>query len=103
MLTRHDYTGLATRFGYARAFDRESAAAIESDFLAAAASPFRVPLGQEQSIAVKYFKPNSTGLFAAVECMVQIAAGAAIDMSLIVTGNGEEKSVTVEDIVGLAE
>jgi len=52
--------------------------------------------------ATKYFAPNDTGLFAAVECTVPVADGAAVLLELIVAGKGEEKHITVEDISGVA-
>ena len=39
MLMRRDYSGLANRFGYALAYERDPALAIEADFLRAAGSP----------------------------------------------------------------
>ena len=101
MLNRRDYSGLANRFGYALAYDREPAAAIESDFLKAAASPHKTNDDEPQSIVVKYFKPNSTGLFAVVECTVPVAKGAAVLLELIVGGKDEEKHIAVEDISGV--
>jgi len=101
LLIRHDYSGLANRFGYALAYDRAPSAAIEADFLSAAASPHKVASGAHQPIAVKYFAPNDTGLFAVVECTVPVADGAAVLLELIVAGKGEEKHITVEDISGV--
>ena len=102
LLMRHEYSELANRFGYALAYDRAPSAAIEADFLCAAASPYKVASGAHLPIAVKYFAPNDTGLFAAVECTVPIADGAAVLLELIVAGKGEEKHITVEDISGVA-
>lgn len=102
MLMRHDYSGLANRFGYALAHGREPAAAIETDYLAAAAAPCRVGAEEHPSLLVKYFSPNSTGLFAVVECTVPVAEEAAVLLELIVAGKGEEKHITVEDISGVA-
>lgn len=102
MLMRHDYSGLANRFGYALAYGHEPAAAIETDYLGATASPRRVGPEEHPSILVKYFSPNSTGLFAVVECTVPVGEGATVLLELIVTGKGEEKHITVEDISGVA-
>lgn len=101
MLVRRDYFGLANRFGYALSYDREPATAIEADFLRAAASSYRVASNTHRSIVVKYFKPNSTGLFAVVECTVPVAERAAVLLELIVAGKGEEKHITVEGISGV--
>lgn len=104
LLVSHDYTGLANRFGYALAYERPVPAALEADFMSAAASPITVASGVylPPVVTVKYFSPNSTGLFAVVECPVPVADKAAVLMELIVTGNGEEKHITVEDISGVA-
>jgi hypothetical protein len=100
LLLRQDFAALANRFGYALAFDRDPAGAIEADFLNAIASPHRMESGDCQSIKVRYFAANSTGLFALVECVIPVADKSAILLELIVTGNGEEKYITVEDISG---
>ena len=104
LLMRQDYAGLASRFGYALAYDRPLVAAIEADFMSAAASPIPVASGAylPPAITVKYFSPNTTGLFAVVECPVPVAENAAVLLELIVTGRGEEKHITVEDISGVA-
>lgn len=99
LLLRRDFAGLANRFGYALAYDRAPAAAIEADFLSAVASPLTAS-SSAQPIGVKYFAPNDTGLFAVVECPVPVADGAAVLLELIVAGKGEEKHITVEDISG---
>ena len=102
MLMRHDYSGLANRFGYALTFDRPPAVAIKTDFLSAVASPHNVHSDACPPTVVKYFAPNDTGLFAVVECIVPVAPGATVLLALIVTGTGEEKHITVEDISGVA-
>jgi hypothetical protein len=103
LLMRHDYSGLANRFGYALAYDRLLSAALEADFLNAVASPITVASGAylPGAVTVKYFAPNDTDLFALVECPVPVADGAAVLLELIVTGRGEEKHITVEDISGV--
>ena len=98
MLMRQDYLGLASKFGYALAYGREPAGAIETDFLRAAASADKVVSDEPMPIVVKYFGPNSTGLFAVVECTVPVADGTAVLLELMVAGKGEEKHITVEDI-----
>jgi hypothetical protein len=102
MLMNHDFAALANRFGYALAFGRDPSVAIETDFLNAVASPHKVAIGTCASTKVKYFAPNGTGLFSAIECIVLVADDAAILLDLIVTGEGEEKCLTVEDISGVA-
>ncbi|WP_020649789.1 hypothetical protein [Solimonas variicoloris] len=97
MLARRDYAALASRFGYALCFGRDPAAALQADHLAAAASSHQTE--KREPIAVKYFPPNSAGLFAVVECLVPAADGAAVLMELVVSGQ-EEKQIIIEDISG---
>lgn len=99
MLAQHDYAGLAREFGYALSHGREIAAAIEADYLGAVASPYE-HVGSE-SVVVRYFEPNTTGLFAVVECLVPVANRAAVLLELTVTGEAE-RYVTIEDISGVA-
>ncbi len=98
LLVRRDYAGLAHRFGYALAYGRETAAAIEEDYLKTASAPFDLPHEEQGAVTVKYFKPNDTGLFALVECTVPVAGKAAVLLELIVTGQEEEKHITLEGI-----
>jgi hypothetical protein len=102
LLMRHDYSGLANRFGYALAYDRPLAAAIARDFCSAARSPRAFVSEAHRPVVVSYFAPNETGLLALVECTVPVADGAVVLLELIVGGRGEEKHITVEDISGAA-
>ena len=99
MLARRDFSGLAKQFGYALKFDRPTAAALEEDFLSAAASPHEIS-GEAPEIVVKYFSPNNTCLFALVECYVRVLETASVLMELIVTGERGEMDVTIEHISG---
>jgi hypothetical protein len=100
LLVRGDFAGLAKRFGYALAYDREPAAAMASDYAKAAASPIQAAREEGVAVAVKYFKPNDAALFALIECTVPIAGKGAVLLELIVRKNGEEKHLMVEDISG---
>jgi hypothetical protein len=102
MLMQQDYASLASRFGYALAYGRVLAAAIEEDYKRAAATPFEPTPDTQSSVKVKYFAPNSSGLFAVVECVVPVAEQSAVLLELVVTGNTEEKHITVEGISGVA-
>lgn len=102
MLMQRDYASLASRFGYALSYGRELAAAIEEDYERAAATPFETTPDTLSSVKVKYFTPNSSGLFAVVECVVPVAEKSAVLLELVVTGNTEEKHITVEDISSVA-
>ena len=102
MLMQRDYVSLASRFGYALAYGRELAAAIEEDYERAAATPFEAIPDSLPSVKVKYFAQNASDLFALVECVVPVAEKSAVLLELIVTGGEEEKHITVEDISGVA-
>lgn len=58
LLMEFDFSALANRFGYMRAFDREPAAALEADFLLAKASPWKGVADGVPKIVVKYFQQN---------------------------------------------
>ena len=101
LLMLHDFNGLASRFGYALANGRAPVVAIEADYRRALESPHKISQGQEPSIAVKFFQPNNTGLFAVVESMMPVSHEAAVLLALIVTSSGEAKHITLEDISGV--
>ena len=77
------------------------AVAIEADYKRALESPHKISQGQEPSIAVKFFQPNNTGLFAVVESMMPVSHETAVLLALIVTSSGEAKHITLEDISGV--
>ena len=99
LLIQHDFRRLTERFGYALAFDRPRALALEEDFrrAAAAAWPFE---GAEPEIHVKTFAVNDTGLRAVAECMVPLRERGAVLMELVLTGAGASRAVTVEHVTG---
>lgn len=73
-----DFFGLANRFGYMRAFDRNHAVALKSDLTSSIAKiegATRLLGAAHASVVVKYFKPNDIPLFVLIECRVQTDAG----------------------------
>ena len=101
LLCSGEFRALAERFGYALAFDREPAKAIEEDLAACLAeikSKVLAPSNVHRSATVKFFKANTTGLFAVVECPVPTENGAELLVELIVTLAREHKYVTLEQI-----
>lgn len=92
-----DFNALGERFGYAPAYGRNLAHAIESDFAQCIAEAEGPSSDIAQAIEVKYFKPNDSTLFAVVECVVPVGKDAAILVELIVTGK-DEKHITLEQI-----
>lgn len=103
LLLERDYVGLANRFGYALAHERAPAAAIEADFIGAVTSPITVGAGgyMPHSMTVTFFSPNDAGLFAVIECPVQVADNATVLLELVVAGSDQEKYITIEAISGV--
>jgi hypothetical protein len=98
LVLNRDFSALAERFGYALAFGRNPAMAIEDDFAQCIAEEQGASSQNSSYIQVKYFEPNSTSLFAVVECFTPITQSATILIELIITGEGETKHITLEQI-----
>lgn len=98
LLENRDFSRLAERFGYALAYGRDIALAIENDFEQCLNETEGVSSQVSPSVQVKYFKPNSTHLFALVECISPVKPGSSALIELIVSGVGEEKHITLEQI-----
>ncbi|HEX8372620.1 MAG TPA: hypothetical protein VF585_07560 [Chthoniobacterales bacterium] len=101
LLEKRDFQSLAERVDYALKFGRSPVVAIEGDFQACLSEFHSLP---EQpptvlpSVRVNWFKPNSSNLVAAVECVFTTAEGCPILVELIVTSSGKEKHITLEDL-----
>jgi hypothetical protein len=100
LLCSEDINGLAGRFGYALAFDREPALAIREDLRSCLAEvqAGSVVGAPKHTPTVKYLEPNDSGLFAVVECEAITDNGAKVLVELIVTDKQGEKHVTLEQI-----
>lgn len=96
-----NFRGLADGFGYALAYDRGTAAAIEADFERCLSGHSSQDLKVE-SVTVKHFQPNDTGLLAVVQCVLTIGQEARVLVELIAAQNGECKNLYLEDINGIA-
>ena len=92
---------MAERFGYALAFDKDPAFAIQ-DELASCVAEFRErkmsKTSSTESVVVKYFKPNESNLVAVVECEFEGPQGCPVLAELIVIANGEERHVCLEQV-----
>lgn len=101
LLCAGDIDRLADRFGYALAYGREKSAAISEDLrrcLAELGATEFVPRAEHASVSVKYFASNDTGLRALVECLVPNVGSGGLLLELVVTGNGDNGYLTLEDI-----
>lgn len=101
LLEKRDFKSLADQFDYTLKFDRSPGAAIEGDFQACLDEFYALsdqPTAVPPSMVVKYFKPNSSDLFAVVECVLNTAEGCPILVELIVTSSGAGKQVTLEEV-----
>lgn len=101
LLEKRDFRSLADRFGYALAFDKDPATAIEEDLQSCINEFQTLPDPQNPappSIVVKYFKQNDSALFALVECVFTTSKGCPILAELIVTSKGEVKYATLEQV-----
>ena len=101
LLRTGDFDALAERFGYAMAYGRELASAIEADLKAESPNDI-VSIGDTAPyLMIKYYDADafeSTGLVAAVECIAHLADGAAFEFSLVVTGKGARRYISLESV-----
>jgi hypothetical protein len=97
LIKNRNFSELAERFGYALAYDRSVAQAIEEDFEQCLSEAEIQSSQNSSSIEVKYFKPNTVPLYAVVECITPINEEATVLIELVVTG-GDEKYITLEQI-----
>lgn len=101
LLQSGDFGALAERFGYALAYGREPAKAIESDLAACLSEDEGTPGHIAPSTSIKYYgahATDSTGLVAAIECITHLADDSAILLALVVTGKGAERYISLEGI-----
>jgi hypothetical protein len=99
-----DLEGLYERFGYALAFDRDPIAAIHEDLASSLSQVSATALVQTgyENIRVSYFSANETGLFALVECLLRTDNGKHLLLELIVTRDGPDAYITLEQLTGAA-
>lgn len=105
LLCSGNISALADRFGYALAYSREPATAIQEDLnslLSDLRAASLAPILEQPQPTVKYFGPNDSGLLALVECLTLAENGAKVLVELVVTGTESEKHVTLEQISAAA-
>ena len=102
LISKGGYRELADRFGYALAFDKDPAEAIQVDVdssLLEGGAFTRLASPSEPEIKVRRFKPNDANFVALVECRLELMDGTGgLFVELVVTAVGDEKHVTLEQI-----
>jgi len=105
LLASGNFDALANDFGYALAYGRDRSAAIREDlltYLEELGCSALAPANNLSDASVKYFKPNDTGLLAAVDCLVPTDNGSKVLVSLVLTSLGAEKYFTLEGFAAAA-
>jgi len=101
LLCAGDFSALAKSLGYLRKFERDPAAALQTDLLRCL-SDLQASCLDAASLPdprVSYFQPNnSPGLFALVEQYIPTDNGKDVLLELVVMGWGSEKQLYIEDI-----
>jgi hypothetical protein len=98
LVESRDFETLVARFGYALAYDRNPTLAFKEDFERCLTEAGNSSNRRLASIEVKYFKPSDTRLHAVVECVVPVSPTAAVLVELIVSGDGDERHICLEDV-----
>jgi hypothetical protein len=105
LLASGDFDAVASRFGYALAYGRDRSMAIRADlavYLSEIGSANLMPVSAPPNTSVAYFKPNETGLFAALDCVVPTNNGAKILVSFVVSTKGARKYFSLEGLSTVA-
>lgn len=100
LLSSGDIPALAARFGYALAFDRESVTAIQEDLASCFAQLQAIGFAPDtkRTATVTYLEPNDSSIFAIVECVAATIDGPGVLLELVVTQEGADKHVTLEQL-----
>jgi len=104
LLRSSDFLALSRQFGYTVSLGRETTVAIREDLSASLADLGAADLdtNSEHSATVKYFQPNGAGLLASVECLLPTNNGVAVLLELVVSSDGENKYITLEQLSAAA-
>jgi hypothetical protein len=99
LLQNGNFVTLAERYGYAMAYGREPASAIEADLsnrLEERGRSVGIPF-----IEIKYFNEEatkSTGLVAAIDCVAYMPGDSAVQFSLVVTRKDSHRYISLESV-----
>jgi hypothetical protein len=91
---------LHEQFGYALAFDRDPKVALENDVAAVLAELGASSFGDANNITyrVSHFKPSENGLISLVECLVPTSNSKEVLVELVLSTNGAERYLTLEQV-----
>ncbi|WP_386071293.1 hypothetical protein ACFJIW_11850 [Tahibacter sp. UC22_41] len=100
LLRSGDFDTLADQFGYAVSFERDPASAIREDLSSSLAELGAPALGSSPSppASVSYFESHADGLCALVEQRIPASNGRQVLLELVVSAQGIEKHVVLEQI-----
>lgn len=99
LLQHGNFLALAERFGYAMAYGREPASAIEADLSSGLEE--RGSAGRLPFVEIKYFNEEATertGLVATIDCAACLAGDSAVQFSLVVTRRDSERYIWLESV-----
>jgi hypothetical protein len=91
---------LHEQFGYALAFDRDPIVALENDVAAVLAEVGASGFGDADHITyrVSHFEPSEEGLISLVECLVPTSNRREVLVELVLSTNGSERYLTLEQV-----
>jgi hypothetical protein len=100
LLCSGDFVTLAKQFGYALAYERDPATAIQDELTLSLAEVGATSLGPPSNAppSVSYFKPNDTGLLALIEQYIPTDGNGHVLLELVVSSRGEGKHIWLEQI-----
>lgn len=99
LLSTGDFHALASKFGYALAFERDPATAIRDDLSAILAELGAASFGPPSSLpSVRRFAPNDTALIASVEQRIPTNNGRHVLIELVVSEHAAERHLVLEQI-----
>jgi hypothetical protein len=104
LLLANKYAELAEKFGYAVSLGRKPPEAIQEDLSASLSQLGETKLDRTKhpEVQVKYFKANSTNLYAVAEASLTTASGQNVLVELVVFGSGNEFHASLEQISAAA-
>ncbi len=88
MLKTENFDSIATEYGYALRYDRDTNQAIEQDFRTALDECSGSIDTSRIEISVSHFEENDTGLESLIECYIQLEQSSGILVELVLNSKG---------------